>query len=75
MNCMKNFIIIITWKLNNWEINKLKKEWYDIHDLKPKTNWSKFDLFKDKNWEIYYKRKTWKWYSDPEYINLNINKF
>ncbi len=58
--------------LNVWEINNLKKAGYDIHDLKPN---SKFDLYKDKNWDIYYKRKPEYWNSEPEYVDLNIKDF
>jgi hypothetical protein len=61
--------------LSSWEIKKLKSKWINIHDLKPKKNGSKFDLFKDKIGEIYYKRKTWRGTSNPEYPWYNINDF
>lgn len=58
--------------LSDGEIRMLKKWGINIHDLKPN---SKFDLFKDKDWNIYYKRKTGRWTSEPEYTNFNINDF
>ncbi len=58
--------------LSDGEIKKLKNWWYDIHDLKPD---SKYDLFKNKIWDIYFKRKTWRWESEANFIDLNINNF
>ena len=61
--------------LSDWEIRKIQKQGVNVHKLKPKSWWSKFDLFKDNFWDIYYKRKTWKWYSEPVYTDYNIKDF
>ena len=62
-------------ELSKWEIQKLKDMGIDIHDLKPKKNWSYFDLFKDKNGDIYFKRKTGHISTEPQYTWFNINNF
>ena len=40
-------------KLSQHDIELLKKKGYDIHDLKGGKNASKYDLFKDKDGNIY----------------------
>jgi hypothetical protein len=63
-------------RLEDWEIRMLQRQWIDIHKLKPKVWWSKFDLYKDKtNWEIYYMRKPQYWKSIPESVDLNLNNY
>ncbi|MDD2907836.1 MAG: polymorphic toxin type 33 domain-containing protein [Candidatus Gracilibacteria bacterium] len=62
-------------ELNKGEIEKIKKGGYDIHNLKPKKDGSKYDLFKTKDGNIYFKRKTGKGNSEPTFIDLNINNF
>lgn len=61
--------------LSDGEIRKLQRKGLDIHKIKLRRNSSKFDLFKDRAWEIYIKRKTGRWYSEPEYIGHNIRDF
>ncbi len=43
--------------LSKGEIKKMKKAGINPHDLKPKIEGSKFDLFKDRNGDIHVKRK------------------
>jgi len=50
----------------------IKKEWIDVHDLKPN---SKFDLYKNKEWDIFFMRKPQYWSSIPESVDLNIKYF
>ena len=43
-------------RLTNGDIEKLQSNDIDPHDLKPN---SKYDLFKDKNGEVFVKPKSW----------------
>jgi len=53
--------------LSNGEINKLKKNGIDPHDLKPN---SQYDLFKDKDGNIYVKPKDGSGPGDPTGYNI-----
>jgi hypothetical protein len=57
--------------LSKGEIKKLKGNGYDIHDLKGGKNASRYDLYKDKNGNIYVKRKGG--VGDGEALGININ--
>lgn len=60
-------------KLSKGEIDKLKKGGVDPHDLKPKKEGSKYDLFKNKKGDIVVKPKDGTGVGDP--TGLNINNF
>lgn len=60
-------------RLSKGEIKKIKKSGYDIHDLKPERQGSRFDLFKDRHGNIYVKPKNGSGPGDP--TGLNINNF
>ncbi len=60
-------------KLTSGEIEKLKDNDIDPHDLKPKKNGSKYDLFKDKDGNIIIKPK--KDNGPGDYTGININEF
>ncbi len=60
-------------KLSKGEIKKLKKADFDIHELKGGKGASRFDLFKDKNGNIYVKPKSGAGPGDP--LGININHF
>jgi hypothetical protein len=55
-------------KLSPGEINKLKDKGIDPHNLKPN---SKYDLFKDKDGNIYVKPRDGSGPGDPTGININ----
>jgi hypothetical protein len=55
-------------KLSPGEIKKLKDKGIDPHNLKPN---SKYDLFKDKDGNIYVKPKDGSGPGDPTGININ----
>jgi len=58
-------------RLSNGEVKQLEKAGHDIHELKGGKNASKYDLFKDKNGNVYIKPKNGKGPGDPTGINLN----
>ncbi|ENT6808092.1 polymorphic toxin type 33 domain-containing protein [Vibrio vulnificus] len=57
-------------KLSKGEIDKLKGHGIDPHDLKPKKNGSKYDLFKDRDGNIFVKPK--KGNGPGEFTGFNI---
>lgn len=59
--------------LSSGEIAKLKQSGIDVHDLKGGRNASKFDLYKDKDGNIYIKPKDGSGAGEP--TGLNINDF
>ncbi|HAS6045562.1 hypothetical protein D8T26_02900 [Vibrio vulnificus] len=52
------------------EIDKLKGQGVDPHDMKPKKNGSKYDLFKDRDGNIFVKPK--KGNGPGEFTGFNI---
>jgi len=58
-------------RLSKGEIKKLQENGYDPHDLKPKKDGSKFDLFKDRNGNIKVKPKNGSGPGEPTGININ----
>jgi hypothetical protein len=57
--------------LSKGEIKKLQKNDYDVHELKGGKNASRFDLYKDKEGNIYIKPKGGIGDGDPTGININ----
>ena len=57
-------------KLSKGEIEKLKNSGFDPHDLKPRKNGSRFDLFKDRFGNIIIKPKKGNGPGDPTGINI-----
>jgi RHS repeat-associated protein len=57
--------------LSPGEIEKLKDAGIDPHDLKPKKNGSKYDLFKDKNGNVIVKPKAGNGPGEETGININ----
>jgi RHS repeat-associated protein len=55
-------------RLSDGEIKKLKNAGHDIHDLKPNSD---FDLFKNRNGDIFVKPKSGIGPGDPTGININ----
>jgi hypothetical protein len=60
-------------KLSKGEIRKLKDAGYDIHDLKGGKGASRYDLFKDKQGNVYVKPKSGTGPGDP--LGINIKNF
>jgi len=60
-------------KLTKGEIKKLKDADFDIHDLKGGRGASRYDLFKDKQGNIYMKPKSGSGPGDP--LGINIKNF
>ena len=58
-------------RLTTGEVKQLEKAGYHPHDLKPKQDGSKFDLFKRPDGEIVVKPKNGSGPGDPTGINLN----
>jgi RHS repeat-associated protein len=58
-------------RLSKGEIKKLQKNDIDPHDLKPKYEGSKYDLFKDKDGNISVKPKDGSGPGEPTGININ----
>ncbi len=57
--------------LTKGDIKKLQDLGHDVHELKGKGNVSKYDLYKDKNGNIYVKPKGGAGEGDPTGININ----
>ena len=57
--------------LSKGEIKELQKNGYDVHELKGGKNASRFDLYKDKEGNIYVKPKGGGGDGDPTGININ----
>jgi RHS repeat-associated protein len=57
-------------RLSNGEIKRLQGNGIDPHDLKPKKGGSRFDLFKDKDGNIYVLPKSGKGEPDPAGIKI-----
>jgi len=60
-------------RLSKGEIKAMKKAGVDVHDYKPKKNGSNYDLFKDRDGNVYVNLKNGSGMPDP--TNLNVNKF
>jgi hypothetical protein len=60
-------------QLGKGEIERLKKGGVDIHDLKGGKNASKYDLYKDRDGNIYVKPKGGQGPGEP--AGLNVNDF
>ena len=58
-------------KLSDGEIKKLKKAGFDPHDLKPRKQGSRYDLFKDRDGNITVKPKNGSGPGDSTGININ----
>jgi hypothetical protein len=58
-------------RLNKGEIKKLKKAGHDPHDLKPEYQGSRYDLFKDRQGNIYVKPRNGAGPGDPTGLNIN----
>ncbi|MCB9757831.1 MAG: hypothetical protein H6753_05340 [Candidatus Omnitrophica bacterium] len=58
-------------KLSKGEIKLLESQGIHPHDLKPKYQASKFDLFKDAKGNIYVKPKNGQGSGDPTGFNIN----
>ncbi len=57
-------------RLTKGDIKKLKKSGYDPHDIKPDKQGSRFDLFKDRNGNVYVKPKSGIGHGDSTGINI-----
>ena len=58
-------------RLSRGEIKRLQKNGIDPHDLKPKKHGSHYDLFKDKDGNIYVMNKDGG--GEPEETGINLN--
>jgi len=57
--------------LSKGEIKELQENGYDVHELKGGKNASRFDLYKDREGNIYVKPKGGGGDGDPTGININ----
>ncbi len=57
--------------LTKGDIKKLEDAGFDVHELKGGKNASKFDLYKDREGNIYVKPKGGRGEGDPLGININ----
>jgi RHS repeat-associated protein len=60
-------------RLSKGEIKAMKKAGHDPHDYKPKKNGSNYDLFKDREGNVYVNLKNGSGVPDP--TNLNVKDF
>ena len=58
-------------RLSRGEIKRLQNSGIDPHDLKPKKHGSRYDLFKDKDGNVYVMNKDGS--GAPEGTGININ--
>lgn len=60
-------------RISKGEIKAMKKAGVDVHDYKPKKNGSNYDLFKDRDGNVYVNLKNGSGMPDP--TNLNVNNY
>ena len=58
-------------RLSREEVKRLQNSGIDPHDLKPKKHGSRYDLFKDKDGNIYVMNKDGS--GEPDGTGININ--